>query len=186
MKYAVHLYPTVRVKVIGIEANSTTEAAIKAASLINLHDVLDDHRPIGTNVEIVEWDEGENNFVLVDPLDDGGNVIDGSQWLNGSGEPLVDGKTPIERKAAAFDQATLFMEELLESVETLSSIAEVHGVRTLADLMYVQSAILTGGFIDHWPLDSAAMDIANGLPSGKQWAKFFKKEYMGDRETAGA
>ena len=78
------------------------------------------------------------------------------------------------------------MEELLDSVETLSGIADTHGARTLADLMYLQAAILRGGFIDHWPAESAAMDIANGLPSGERWAEFFKKEYMLESETAGA
>jgi hypothetical protein len=76
------------------------------------------------------------------------------------------------RKSAA----TLFMQELLDSVENLTSIAEVHGARTLADIVYLQAAILNNGFIDHYPNESAVMTIANSLPSGERWAKFIKLE----------
>jgi hypothetical protein len=184
MKYAVHLYPTVRVKVTGIEANSVAEAVSKAEASLNMHDVLDNPRPSAGNVEHIEWDEGVNSFVLVDPLNDSGEVIyDASQWLDGDGNPLVDGKTLIERKAAAADEATLFMQELLDSVETLLDIANEYGTRTLVDIMYLQAAILEGGFIDHYPDESAAMKIASGLPSGERWAKFIKTEYMAQRET---
>lgn len=91
----------------------------------------------------------------------------------------------IERKAAAADDATLFMQELLDSVESLTGIAKEHGARTLADLMYLQAAILEGGFIDHWPEESAAMKIASGLPSGERWAKFIKKDDCNEASQAG-
>ena len=70
------------------------------------------------------------------------------------------------------------MQELLDSVESLASIADVHGARTLADLMYLQNAILSGGFIDHYQGESNVMEIAQSLPSGEQWAKFIKVEYI--------
>ena len=70
------------------------------------------------------------------------------------------------RKAQGKSSASLFMQELLDSVETLSGIAEQHGARTLADLMYLQIAILSGGFIDHYPGESKVLEIASGLPSG--------------------
>jgi hypothetical protein len=47
--------------------------------------------------------------------------------------------------------AARFFEELLDSVETWSAVAEQHGVRTLSDLAYLHNAILTGGFIDALP-----------------------------------
>lgn len=72
--------------------------------------------------------------------------------------------------------ANLFMQELLDSVETLSGITEKHGVRTLADLMYLQNAIMNHSFIDHYPRESAVFDIASALPSGDRWAKFIKVE----------
>lgn len=82
------------------------------------------------------------------------------------------------RKAKGNDCARLFMQELLDSVETLSGIAEQHGARTLADLMYLQIAILSGGFIDHYPGESKVLEIASGLPSGEQWSKFIAVEYL--------
>jgi hypothetical protein len=183
MQYAVHLYPTVRVKVTGIEADSVAEAFAKAQAAVDMHAVLDNPSPSVGNVEHIEWDEGANNFVLIDPLDYGGEVIyDASEWLDGDGNPLVDEKTLIEQKAAAADEATLFMQELLDSVETLAGIASVHGTRTVVDLMYLQGAILHGGFIDHYPGESAVMDIASGLPSGERWATFIKKDCKVQRE----
>ena len=67
-----------------------------------------------------------------------------------------------------------FMAEVLDSVETLSGIADEHGARTLADLMYLQQAIMTGGFIEHIPGESKVLDIVQGLPSGKAWAEFIE------------
>lgn len=183
-QFAVHLYPTVRVKVVGIEAGSIEEAVAKAEASVDLHAALDNLRPSISDVEAIEWDEGTNNFVLVDPLDDSGEVVfAASQWLEGDGTPLVGGKTAIERKAAAADEAALFMQELLDSVETLGCIAEVHGPRTLVDLMYLQTAILKGSFIDHYPDESAVGDIASALPSGERWALLIKKEDVAQREA---
>ena len=76
-------------------------------------------------------------------------------------------QTKEERMAIAFGKATLFYEELLTSVETLTGIVEEHGARTLADLMYLQLAILKDGFIDHYPGESSVLDIASALPSGE-------------------
>lgn len=187
MQYSVHLYPTVRVKVTGIEADSAAQALALAEQAVDLREVLDNPKPAQSNVEHIGWDEGPNNFVLVDPLDQRGEVIDGqAQLFDGDGTPLVDGKTLVERKAEAADAARLFMTELLESVETLTGIAEAHGPRTLADLMYLQGAILEGGFIDHYPDESAVAEIAAALPSGQRWAKFIKTEYLLPRESSGA
>jgi hypothetical protein len=74
--------------------------------------------------------------------------------------------------------AALFFSELLDSVETLSGIADVHGARTLSDLMFLQQAILNGGFIDHYPDESNVLNCALKLPSGERWASFIKVEYM--------
>jgi hypothetical protein len=74
--------------------------------------------------------------------------------------------------------AAMFFQELLDSVETLTCIAEEHGSRTLADLMYLQNAILNGVFIDHYPDESKVLDIASALPSGEQWSKFIQVEYL--------
>lgn len=78
--------------------------------------------------------------------------------------------------------ATRFMQELLESVETLAGIADEHGPRTLADLMYLQQAILNGGFIDYYPGESKVLEIAESLPSSEQWTKFIKVECAGEAD----
>lgn len=81
------------------------------------------------------------------------------------------------RDAAA--NAKQFLRELLDSVETLTGIAEQHGPHTLADVMYLHNAIMNGGFIDHYSDDSAVLGIARALPSGEQWAKYIKVEDRG-------
>jgi len=68
--------------------------------------------------------------------------------------------------------ASTFFKELLESVESLSSIADRYGSRTLADLMYLQNCILNDGFIDHYPDESKVLEVINSLPSCKQWSSF--------------
>ncbi len=75
-------------------------------------------------------------------------------------------------------EAARFMEELLDSVESLVGIAEEHGQRTLADLMYLQNTILTGGCIDVYPEESKVMEVVRDLPSGQRWTSFMKVEYM--------
>ena len=92
--------------------------------------------------------------------------------------PSTASQDDEEHQAQGHDRARLFMQELLDSVETLSGIAEQHGARTLADLMYLQNAILSGGFIDHYPGESKVLEIASGLPSGEQWSKFITVEYL--------
>lgn len=81
---------------------------------------------------------------------------------------------------SAFERAKRFMHELLESTETLTSIAEEHGPRTLADLFYLHSAIAEGSFIDYYPNsdESSVKDIAAGLPSGAEWLTYIKVEYL--------
>ncbi len=95
-----------------------------------------------------------------------------------SAPPSSASQDDEERKAQGHDRGRLFMLELLDSVETLTGIAEQHGARTLADLMYLQNAILSGGFIDHYPEESKVLEIASGLPSGGQWSKFIAVEYL--------
>ena len=175
MKFAVHLYPTVRVKVTGIEADSVAEALVKADAAVNMHEVLDNPRPRAGNVEHIEWDEGQNIFALVDQLDSSGQVMeDESQWLDGEGNPLVDGKTLLERKALSADAASVYMDELIDSVDALSDIAIEHGPRTLSDLMYLARAILQGESIINCPNASSVMKIVKGLPSGERWATFIR------------
>lgn len=85
---------------------------------------------------------------------------------------------PRAFRANNAESACLFMKELLDSVESLTAIAEQHGPRTLADLMYLQSAILEGGFIDHYPSESKALELVQHLPSGQRWAQHIKVQHM--------
>jgi hypothetical protein len=78
------------------------------------------------------------------------------------------------KKASGKYAAVLYFQELLDSVESLTGIAEEHGARTLADLMYLHHAILTGGFIDQYPDESKVLEIASALPSGDRWSKFIQ------------
>ena len=72
------------------------------------------------------------------------------------------------------EAATLFMEELLASVESLTELADMHGARTLADLVYLQQAILSGGFIDHYPGESKVLEVVKELPSHQRWVGFIE------------
>lgn len=65
-------------------------------------------------------------------------------------------------------KAKLFYQELSDSVEALTALGEIHGIRTMADLLHMQAAILDGTFIDAWP-DSKILEVINGLPSSEQW-----------------
>lgn len=85
------------------------------------------------------------------------------------------------RDAAA--KARQFMEELLDSVETLTGIADLYGARTLADLMYLHSAVVSGGFIDYYPGESCVLDVIKPLPSGDQWVQYVKVEHLSSAET---
>lgn len=82
---------------------------------------------------------------------------------------------PLNQVSGKLAAATFF-QELLDSTESLTGIADVYGSRTLADLMYLQSAILSGGFIDHDSDESTVLEIVSALPSGKQWSTFVKME----------
>ncbi len=97
-------------------------------------------------------------------------------------------ETSVEVKAKNADLATRFMHELLGSVETLVGIADEFGSRTLADLMYLQAAIIEDRFIDSYPDESKVFQIIDGLPSREQWKKYVKTEYMAqvdDHEVRG-
>lgn len=188
MKYAVHLITPVRVKVTGIEADDPAKALEKAQNSINFHEIFDKSDAMsqgdGIVIEHVEHSEEAINCACVDPLDEAGVVLyDESVWLDHNGIPLKDGLTVIEQKAQRADDATLFMSELLDSVETLGGIADEHGNRTLADLMHLQAAILDNGFIENFPMESNVAEIAAALPSGAKWVGFISNDLELQRDV---
>ena len=130
------------------------------------------------------WTDGECDYS--DILTEGGiagGVFDSDGKFvaeNSEGEKTVIRFFAVERlnDVSGKCAADMFFQELLDSVETLSGIAVEHGSRTLADLMYLQNAILKGGFIDHYPGESKVLEIAGALPSSEQWSKFIKVEHL--------
>lgn len=66
-----------------------------------------------------------------------------------------------------------FMTELLDGHETLTEIAEHKGVLTLADCMYMLSAVQKGTFIEvHHPTESEILDVLQSLPSSALWMTY--------------
>jgi hypothetical protein len=130
------------------------------------------------------WTDGEYDYS--DILTEGGiaeGVFDSDGKFvakNHEGEKAVIRFFAIEpfNDLASKHAATMFFQELLDSVETLAGIAAEHGSRTLADLMYLQNAILSGGCIDLYPDESKVLEIARALPSGQKWSRFIKVEYL--------
>ena len=75
MKYNVHIFTVVRVKVTDVEAESQAEAMKKAEEQIDFNAMFKDI----TNVE-TEWGE-EHSHVLVDEVND--EEYENSKWYNG-------------------------------------------------------------------------------------------------------
>lgn len=135
-------------------------------------------------VVLFTWTDGEHDYS--DILTEGGiakGVFDSDGKFiveNIEGEKTVIRFFAVERLNGFSGKvfAAAFFQELLDSSETLTGIAVEHGSRTLADLMYLQNAILSGGFIDHYPDESRVLEIASALPSGEQWSMFIKVKYL--------
>lgn len=73
----------------------------------------------------------------------------------------------------ALSLARRFMNEVLESVETVAGITETHGVQTLVDLMYLQNAIISNTHIDDTGY-SKVTEILKSLPSAKAWMSYVR------------
>ena len=66
-----------------------------------------------------------------------------------------------------------FMCELENSFESLTMLGETYGHRTMADLLYLQSAIANNSFIEHIEGDeSNIFKVVQQLPSSKRWENF--------------
>ena len=135
-----------------------------------LHDVISDCVEGGRITEALLPDDYQAIVhTLVECLDPGAQADEAIKRarsaIASSGDRLPEGVPNIAL-------ATEFFNELLDSVETLSGIGELHGDGTLVDLMYLQNAIMTGGYIDNHRDESRVLEIAQALPSGERWAKF--------------
>lgn len=69
--------------------------------------------------------------------------------------------------------AYLFHHELIEQFETVANVGEQYGQRTVADLFYLQTAILCSSEIDVWP-QSSIMDVVDKLASAEKWLSHTK------------
>jgi hypothetical protein len=79
-------------------------------------------------------------------------------------------------RATVHGQGARFMTELRDSNETLTGIAEEHGDRTLADCMYLLSAIQKGTFIEYFhPSHSRILEVVSMLPSSQHWMQYIKQ-----------
>lgn len=67
--------------------------------------------------------------------------------------------------------AQAFFGELLDSVDSLGGVAEQHGPSTLAQLMYLQTAILKGTQIELFANEAEKLRLVKALPSGERWWK---------------
>ncbi|SAK61302.1 hypothetical protein AWB79_02789 [Caballeronia hypogeia] len=65
--------------------------------------------------------------------------------------------------------AKQFHAEMLDAVETLTGIAEQHGVLALANVVYLQTAILKGGAIELTRGEAENSSFVRDLPSGGRW-----------------
>lgn len=71
--------------------------------------------------------------------------------------------------------ADRFMTEILDANETLTGIVDVYNADTLADVMYLYSAIHKGTFIEvEHPTESRIEEVVRGLPCSKYWFTFIK------------
>ncbi len=84
----------------------------------------------------------------------------------------VSDSADLVEKASRADLALRFYEELTNEVESFCVLAELYGERTLADVIYLQAAILKGTLIENEPKLSFIVDVARALPSAKVWLKY--------------
>jgi hypothetical protein len=77
------------------------------------------------------------------------------------------GEADVSLRLAA--DAKQFHAELLDAVETLTGIAEQHGALALADVVYLQAAILKGGVIELTRDEADDIAFIRDLPSGGRW-----------------
>lgn len=80
---------------------------------------------------------------------------------------------PVETRTS---NSRRFLEELENGFESFNGIIEVYGDQTFCDLMYLTSAILSGGFIEVFSEESYILDVVKQLPSGVLWRQYIRTE----------
>ena len=77
----------------------------------------------------------------------------------------------VIRASAGAASAKAFFVELLDSVETLGAVSDEHGPSTLAQLMYLLTAILNDTEIELYANEAEKLAFVRALPSGERWWK---------------
>ena len=77
----------------------------------------------------------------------------------------------VIRASAGAASAKAFFVELLDSVESLSAVSDEHGPSALAQLMYLQNAILNDTEIELYASEAEKLAFVRMLPSGERWWK---------------
>jgi hypothetical protein len=85
MKYDVHIFAVVRVKVAGIGAESQTEAIVKAEDSVDLYRLF--HNPGAFSVEAAEFADGISHY-LVDEVGD--STHERSRFYETDGTTVLD------------------------------------------------------------------------------------------------
>ncbi|MFM0608846.1 hypothetical protein PQR05_30375 [Paraburkholderia sediminicola] len=67
--------------------------------------------------------------------------------------------------------AARFTSELLAGVESVSAIADQHGVAALAVLFYLQAAISNETYVEIDTPEMGAVELISALPSADEWMK---------------
>lgn len=81
--------------------------------------------------------------------------------------------TPAGHGVNGQNNSVCFMQELLAANETLSAIGEIRGILTLADCMYMLSAIQKGTYIDFCQSsESQILEVVQELPSAAIWMTY--------------
>ena len=87
------------------------------------------------------------------------------------------GPSPAGHGVNGQHNSACFMQELLAANETLTALGEIRGVITLADCMYMLSAIQKGTFIDYLhSSESQILDVIKELPSANIWRTYVHHE----------
>lgn len=184
-RYNVVAVATVNVFVKNIAANSVAEAIEFADTRLDFHDLLDNPRiqvgkydlGSGTEVSAVSWDECCIQKFHVDPLHpDGTPDYNKGYWYDENAVKLVDGQTQTEVLAERAKLAAKFMQEMNAAHDEFAAIAQVwennFGAETLADLIYLQGAIISGGKTTTNPSRSGLTTIIQALPSATTWQAY--------------
>ncbi len=113
----------------------------------------------------------------VDPLlPDGTPDYGKAHWYDENAVKLVDGQTKTEMHAERAILAAKFMQEMNAAHDDFAGLGAGQennlGAETLADLIYLQGAIISGGKTTTNPSRSNLTAIIQALPSAATWQTY--------------